>query len=93
MLMEKLKEEGKTPVKEIHVTGRIAEKILSSDGIRDNERGINGNSGEVTIIRGVPIIKKNDSFEEMMCSNVKEHMRLNPTGREAWLREIKFIEE
>lgn len=78
---------------EIHVTGRIAEKILSSDIVKEHDRYIDGNTGEVTIVRGIQILKKNDTFKEMRDEGIKKRMRINPTGREQWLREIKFIYE
>jgi hypothetical protein len=81
-------------IKEVHVTGRIADKLAASDGIVG--RHWYGKNDTITKLYSVPIIHKNDSFPELDAGNLDNRAwryRRNPTGREQWLKEIKFIEE
>ncbi len=79
-------------LKEIHVTGRMAKKIISSDRIQEGGFLSMPKQPEfVCYINGIPIIYNNDDFKE-----IEEHYwlhRENPTGEEEWLNEIKFIYE
>lgn len=77
-------------VKEVHVTGRIADKLAASD--RTIGKQWYRNEDSIDKIYGVPIIYNNDSFPELRGEEGKFHRR-NPTGQEEWLKEIKFIEE
>lgn len=76
-------------IKEVHVTGRIADKLAASD--RTFGKHWYRNEDTIDKIYGVPIIYNNDSFKDI--KNNPRQYRRNPTGREQWLEEIKFIEE
>lgn len=72
-----------SPIKEVHVTGRIAKKIYSSDiGAYGTHPG-----GYITTIRNVPIIYNNDSFPDIDDPSYRN----NPTGPYEWFREIILI--
>lgn len=85
-IMEARLREGK--IKAVHVTGRIAEKLAASD--RTIGKAWYRNEETIDKIYGTPVICKNDSFPELEGEKGKFYRR-NPTGREQWLKEIKFI--
>jgi hypothetical protein len=74
-------------IKEVHVTGRIAKKLWASDRV-DDSLGGRRSDGMIATMYSIPVIYNLDSFPDR--DNLS---KWNPTGREEWLKEIKFIEE
>lgn len=79
------------PIKEIHVTGRIAKKLLTSDKFANCGTYTHKEVGKIT---GVPVVRNNKTFDDLFHDESDWiHYRRNPTGEDEWMKEIRFIHD